>query len=109
METKNILFFGHIMITCICLLLTSCNSGKKEGLETSNHDDGSEPDTMRSEKHPAKKSSGSFEEFVMRKNEIELQIYSTRVDEAFDPEEAVELRVELFSPRFLTQLERKEM
>ena len=102
MKSRKIILLKNILTTCLILFLASCNIGKKESRETLKHDDESEGGTKRTEKHAATKSSGTFEEFLLKKSEVELQIYSSKTNEAYNLNEAVELRIEIYNPRHIT-------
>lgn len=102
MNIKKHRFFKPSFFACLIFLIASCNSGNKGGEDIRKPDNRNEAATNGTQKREATKSSGTFEEFLQKKSEIELQIYSSRANEAFNLKEAIELRIELYNPRYIT-------
>ncbi|MCK5280672.1 MAG: tetratricopeptide repeat protein [Cyclobacteriaceae bacterium] len=99
---KILFFINTVLFTGLLLLMASCNLSKKDNDQKAKNDTRSRDSSTIVENRAATKSSGTFEEFLLKKSEIELLVYSTHADDPFDMEEAIRLRVELCNPRFLT-------
>lgn len=85
-----------LLLISLIMQLISCGTDKK-------------PDDTNADRHEAVNSkktgiqniSKSFEEFVNKKKNIELIIYSSRENELYDPNEMIELAVEIYNPQHL--------
>lgn len=93
----SISFFVCRCLVCLVVILAGCGSDNKSG-EKKSDVDVQKPSTRDEE---SRKSSSTFEEFISKKKDLALKIYPTRYKGNFDLEEAIELYVEIYNPRYL--------
>ena len=87
------------LLIFIVLYILSCESRKNS--DESVADNTQNQEIFTSEKTGSANTSGSFKEFVNKKNEIDLILYPARDNGFYDPKEMIDLSVEMYNPRHL--------
>ncbi len=100
MKKNNIQLLTLSLLSYLICILISCSSDDQKG-ETEKKESVADNQSSTSKDKLNNKSTSTFEEFISKKKDIAIQIYPLRPKGIFDREEAIELYVEIYNPRYI--------